>query len=213
MTIKNIFVIGAGTMGNGIAQIAATSGYQVTCMDVQPAALEKAKAPIEAVKGYFFGLYDAVVGHSPCPAGLPPLRRCATGLPARVFAPSSLGKDPRTCGLGEVVSGSVPSGPTREWPSTVPCRGPHSAGAEVGSDGAAALRGRRASRTPRRTSAVGRRVPGHCREREPIRRFPHWPGGSVHYAAMGGRDGARVRMHRGRRELSESEGRHQRLGT
>ncbi len=46
MTIKNIFVIGAGTMGNGIAQVAATSGYQVTCMDVQSAALEKAKAAI-----------------------------------------------------------------------------------------------------------------------------------------------------------------------
>ena len=46
MTIKNIFVIGAGTMGNGIAQVAATSGYQVSCMDVMPAALEKAKAAI-----------------------------------------------------------------------------------------------------------------------------------------------------------------------
>jgi len=46
MTIKHIFVIGAGTMGNGIAQVAATSGYQVTCMDVMPAALEKAKAEI-----------------------------------------------------------------------------------------------------------------------------------------------------------------------
>jgi 3-hydroxybutyryl-CoA dehydrogenase len=46
MTIKHIFVIGAGTMGNGIAQVAATSGYQVTCMDMVPAALEKAKANI-----------------------------------------------------------------------------------------------------------------------------------------------------------------------
>jgi len=46
MSIKKIFVIGAGTMGNGIAQVAATSGYQVTCMDVMPAALEKAKAAI-----------------------------------------------------------------------------------------------------------------------------------------------------------------------
>lgn len=44
--IKHIFVIGAGTMGNGIAQVAATSGYEVTCMDVMPAALEKAKAII-----------------------------------------------------------------------------------------------------------------------------------------------------------------------
>ena len=46
MTIKHIFVIGAGTMGNGIAQVAATSGYQVTCMDVIPVALEKAKVAI-----------------------------------------------------------------------------------------------------------------------------------------------------------------------
>jgi 3-hydroxybutyryl-CoA dehydrogenase len=42
MTIKHIFVIGAGTMGNGIAQVAATSGYTVTCMDVQSTALENA---------------------------------------------------------------------------------------------------------------------------------------------------------------------------
>ncbi len=46
MTIQHIFVVGAGTMGNGIAQVAATSGYEVTCMDVMPAALEKGKAAI-----------------------------------------------------------------------------------------------------------------------------------------------------------------------
>jgi 3-hydroxybutyryl-CoA dehydrogenase len=46
MDIKHIFVVGAGTMGNGIAQVAATSGYNVTCMDIFPAALEKAKATI-----------------------------------------------------------------------------------------------------------------------------------------------------------------------
>src|SRR5512143_1435852 len=45
-TVKHILVVGAGTMGNGIAQVAATSGYQVTCMDLMPAALEKAKAAI-----------------------------------------------------------------------------------------------------------------------------------------------------------------------
>ena len=33
-------------MGNGIAQVAATSGYTVTCMDVAPEALEKARATI-----------------------------------------------------------------------------------------------------------------------------------------------------------------------
>lgn len=47
MKIKHIFIVGAGTMGNGIAQVAATSGYRVTCMDVVPAALEKAKAIIQ----------------------------------------------------------------------------------------------------------------------------------------------------------------------
>jgi 3-hydroxybutyryl-CoA dehydrogenase len=51
MSIKHVFVIGAGTMGNGIAQVAATSGYQVTCMDVQPAALEKAKAAVAKSTG------------------------------------------------------------------------------------------------------------------------------------------------------------------
>jgi 3-hydroxybutyryl-CoA dehydrogenase len=46
MDINHIFIIGAGTMGNGIAQTAATSGFTVTCMDVFPEALEKAKAVI-----------------------------------------------------------------------------------------------------------------------------------------------------------------------
>ena len=54
MTIKNIFVIGAGTMGNGIAQVAATSGYDVTCMDVMPAALENAKANIQKSSAKLF---------------------------------------------------------------------------------------------------------------------------------------------------------------
>ena len=46
MDIQHVFVVGAGTMGNGVAQVAATSGYRVTCMDVLPAALEKGKAAI-----------------------------------------------------------------------------------------------------------------------------------------------------------------------
>ncbi len=54
MKIQNIFVIGAGTMGNGIAQVAATSGYDVTCMDVMPAALEKAKANIQKSSAKLF---------------------------------------------------------------------------------------------------------------------------------------------------------------
>jgi len=44
--IKRIFVVGAGTMGNGIAQTAAVSGYQVTMTDVVPDALVRGQAAI-----------------------------------------------------------------------------------------------------------------------------------------------------------------------
>lgn len=46
MAIDRIFVVGAGTMGSGIAQVAATSGFGVTLMDVVPEQLEAAKAKI-----------------------------------------------------------------------------------------------------------------------------------------------------------------------
>ena len=46
MQINNIFIVGAGTMGNGIAQTAAVSGYQVTIMDVDPEQLERAQVTI-----------------------------------------------------------------------------------------------------------------------------------------------------------------------
>jgi 3-hydroxybutyryl-CoA dehydrogenase len=46
MTIKNVTVIGAGTMGNGIAHIFAQSGYSVTLVDVSREALDKAIATI-----------------------------------------------------------------------------------------------------------------------------------------------------------------------
>jgi len=46
MEIKNIFIVGAGTMGAGIAQTTAVSGYQVTLMDVDAAQLTRAQAAI-----------------------------------------------------------------------------------------------------------------------------------------------------------------------
>lgn len=46
MTIENIAVIGAGTMGNGIAQVCAVAGYQVTLIDVSEAALERGLATL-----------------------------------------------------------------------------------------------------------------------------------------------------------------------
>ncbi len=48
MPIKHIAVIGAGTMGNGIAQVCATSGYDVTMIDVNAEALTRAKETIAA---------------------------------------------------------------------------------------------------------------------------------------------------------------------
>jgi 3-hydroxybutyryl-CoA dehydrogenase len=46
MAVTHIFIVGSGTMGNGIAQTAATSGFQVTLMDVVPEQLERARATI-----------------------------------------------------------------------------------------------------------------------------------------------------------------------
>ena len=46
-TIKNIAVIGAGQMGNGIVHVFAQQGYKVTMIDVQEAALAKAMATIQ----------------------------------------------------------------------------------------------------------------------------------------------------------------------
>lgn len=40
--IQNISVIGAGTMGNGIAHVFAQSGFQVTLVDVNPSQLQRA---------------------------------------------------------------------------------------------------------------------------------------------------------------------------
>ncbi len=46
MDINSIFVAGAGTMGNGIAQVAAIAGYQVMMMDVVPGQVERAQMTI-----------------------------------------------------------------------------------------------------------------------------------------------------------------------
>ena len=44
--MKNIAVIGAGTMGNGIAHVFAQCGYQVNLIDVSTSALDKGLATI-----------------------------------------------------------------------------------------------------------------------------------------------------------------------
>jgi 3-hydroxybutyryl-CoA dehydrogenase len=47
MAIQKVFVIGAGTMGNGIAQVSAQAGYDVTMSDIKDEFIQKGMATIE----------------------------------------------------------------------------------------------------------------------------------------------------------------------
>ncbi|MGB3606796.1 3-hydroxyacyl-CoA dehydrogenase family protein, partial [Psychroserpens sp.] len=47
--IKFVGIIGSGTMGSGIAQVAATSGCKVKLYDTNQSALDKAKAALEKI--------------------------------------------------------------------------------------------------------------------------------------------------------------------
>jgi 3-hydroxybutyryl-CoA dehydrogenase len=51
--IARIGVVGAGTMGNGIAQVFAQAGFQVRLCDAVPAALDRARGSIEKSLGRF----------------------------------------------------------------------------------------------------------------------------------------------------------------
>ncbi|WP_372525167.1 3-hydroxybutyryl-CoA dehydrogenase [Piscinibacter sp.] len=46
MSIKTIGIVGAGTMGNGIAQVCAMAGLQVTMVDISDAAVERGIATL-----------------------------------------------------------------------------------------------------------------------------------------------------------------------
>jgi len=58
MSITTVGIIGAGTMGNGIAQICATSGINVVMVDISEAAVAKGMA---TVAGTVMALYGAVL--------------------------------------------------------------------------------------------------------------------------------------------------------
>jgi len=45
----NVGIIGSGTMGSGIAQVAATAGCKVKLYDTNQTALEKAKASLDKI--------------------------------------------------------------------------------------------------------------------------------------------------------------------
>ena len=46
MDIQKIFIVGAGQMGAGIAEVAAVAGYQVTIQDISEAAVARAQSDI-----------------------------------------------------------------------------------------------------------------------------------------------------------------------
>ena len=51
--IKRVGVIGAGTMGNGIAQVFTQAGYAVRLIDAAAPALDRARTTIEKSLGKF----------------------------------------------------------------------------------------------------------------------------------------------------------------
>jgi 3-hydroxybutyryl-CoA dehydrogenase len=53
MNIRTVGVVGAGTMGNGIAQVFAQSGFSVRLMDVAQPMLDRARSSIAASLGKF----------------------------------------------------------------------------------------------------------------------------------------------------------------
>src|SRR5258708_22458081 len=53
LSIKTVGVIGAGTMGNGIAQVFAQSGFSVRLVDVAEPMLDRARGTIEKSLGKF----------------------------------------------------------------------------------------------------------------------------------------------------------------
>ena len=61
MDVETVAVLGAGTMGHGIAHAAIAAGYATSLYDVSPAQLDKARAAIDAViqKGVELGKVTA----------------------------------------------------------------------------------------------------------------------------------------------------------
>jgi 3-hydroxybutyryl-CoA dehydrogenase len=53
MTIKTVGVVGAGTMGNGIAQVFAQAGFTVRLVDIAQPMLDRARGAIEKSLGKF----------------------------------------------------------------------------------------------------------------------------------------------------------------
>jgi 3-hydroxyacyl-CoA dehydrogenase len=75
--MERIAVLGTGTMGAGIVQLAAQSGYQVTACDTSVEALERAQVYVRE------GLERLVTKSAFSEARRPPTTTASTGLPTR----------------------------------------------------------------------------------------------------------------------------------
>ena len=66
MTIRTIAVVGAGTMGHGIAHAAIAGGYETQMYDVSDPAVERGRAGIEAIvaRGVDLGKVDAAAARA-----------------------------------------------------------------------------------------------------------------------------------------------------
>ena len=53
MNVKRVGVVGAGQMGNGIAQVMAVSGLDVVMMDINQAAVDRGRSTVEKILGKF----------------------------------------------------------------------------------------------------------------------------------------------------------------
>jgi 3-hydroxybutyryl-CoA dehydrogenase len=80
MDIKTVGVVGAGTMGNGIAQAFAQAGYHVRLVDVAQAMLDRARTSIDKSLGKFVekgkltaGDRDAALARLTTYSGIEPL--------------------------------------------------------------------------------------------------------------------------------------------
>lgn len=65
MEIQRVAVVGAGTMGCGIAQVGAQAGFEVSMCGRVPHALDRARAEIARSLGFF--VMEMGERYRPCP--------------------------------------------------------------------------------------------------------------------------------------------------